>query len=503
MGWELTIHTIDVGQGESSLIVVKHDGAIVRTMLIDGGLQGAAASVNAYLDHWNISSVDVVVVSHYDDDHSGGIIELLKADNIEIYCKEIAQHIYDNIIVVYKYAQSPYLITAVAAGMCALLSGAYDYEGNNVLCVMKGAITYAINCIQDWGVIVDAYVVDAIKNTENYIKNWKREGTARYLNSRLFFKNMDVIYEVSKRVNRDINVDQLYIILYQSLGIQNAGGRIRGKFKKSIVIDTGDDCNMPGDYESVACGFLPQSSVKVPWVNTRKRVTPEVGTEVFSSLHPAEGCPVEIYVMAINRCVWPRKHIDKEEINANYDCIGLVLRFGSFYYYTGGDLPSEGEDKIAASIMNDKLQHRLFPVPTQGITAFKCGHHGSHYSTSQYFLRTLRPKVALISCGEKGEYDHPHQRVITDLYRYVLCFFLTGCPYEREGIPATFGDKIQLGVPGNKAFVAGGTGSKGHIVFSIRREDQELDPGPILGVTYYEWDMFGGRGGNITWKIEW
>ena len=48
----------------------------------------------------------------------------------------------------------------------------------------------------------------------------------------------------------------------------------------------------------------------------------------------------------------------------------------------------------------------------------KVGHHGSNTSTSEKFLKAASPDVAIISCGEKNSYGHPHEEIIDRLKKY-------------------------------------------------------------------------------------
>ena len=48
----------------------------------------------------------------------------------------------------------------------------------------------------------------------------------------------------------------------------------------------------------------------------------------------------------------------------------------------------------------------------------KVGHHGSNTSTSEKFLKLASPEEAVISCGEKNYYGHPHQDIINRLEKY-------------------------------------------------------------------------------------
>ncbi len=69
----LTVHFIDVGQGDSMLIQIDD-----RSMLIDGGPRKAGPGLAAYLKSQGVSSLDVVVSTHPHADHIGGLISILK-----------------------------------------------------------------------------------------------------------------------------------------------------------------------------------------------------------------------------------------------------------------------------------------------------------------------------------------------------------------------------------------------------------------------------------------
>ena len=45
----------------------------------------------------------------------------------------------------------------------------------------------------------------------------------------------------------------------------------------------------------------------------------------------------------------------------------------------------------------------------------KVAHHGSKDSSSERFLQKVRPKIAVISCGENNSYGHPHKEVFERL----------------------------------------------------------------------------------------
>ena len=85
MPWTLEIHHINVGQGDSTLIVAREvppligAAPIVRSVLIDGGDGGQDATVNAYITGpAGLAALNVIVVTHYDDDHVSGLTNLLR-----------------------------------------------------------------------------------------------------------------------------------------------------------------------------------------------------------------------------------------------------------------------------------------------------------------------------------------------------------------------------------------------------------------------------------------
>ena len=45
----------------------------------------------------------------------------------------------------------------------------------------------------------------------------------------------------------------------------------------------------------------------------------------------------------------------------------------------------------------------------------KVGHHGSKTSTSDAFIKWIKPEVGIISCGKNNKYGHPHQEVLNIL----------------------------------------------------------------------------------------
>ncbi|HLK02755.1 MAG TPA: MBL fold metallo-hydrolase, partial [Streptosporangiaceae bacterium] len=96
MPWQLEIHHIDVYfSGDATLIIAREIGPmpapVVRSALIDGGRADYSIALNNYIaEELGGAKLDVIVLTHYQDDHMGGIIDLLKRadtryDRVQIY----------------------------------------------------------------------------------------------------------------------------------------------------------------------------------------------------------------------------------------------------------------------------------------------------------------------------------------------------------------------------------------------------------------------------------
>jgi len=73
-GANVTVHFIDVGQGDSIFIDTQN-----RDVLIDGGSATASQTVIDYLDYLNITHIHLVIATHMHEDHIGGLVPILNS----------------------------------------------------------------------------------------------------------------------------------------------------------------------------------------------------------------------------------------------------------------------------------------------------------------------------------------------------------------------------------------------------------------------------------------
>lgn len=86
---KLTVHYIDVGQGASQLIQTPSG----KTMLIDGGNNDDEQRMVSYLNKQGVKKVDVLIGTHPDADHVGGLDAVVDAFDIgKIYMPKVSSN---------------------------------------------------------------------------------------------------------------------------------------------------------------------------------------------------------------------------------------------------------------------------------------------------------------------------------------------------------------------------------------------------------------------------
>ncbi|WML45372.1 DNA internalization-related competence protein ComEC/Rec2 [Neobacillus sp. PS3-40] len=117
----------------------------------------------------------------------------------------------------------------------------------------------------------------------------------------------------------------------------------------------------------------------------------------------------------------------------NRGSIGLFAGIGGLTWFFGGDLDQVGEEEI------------IKKYPKLSFDVLKVGHHGSKTSSSQAFLNQCKPKISLLSVGEKNRYGHPNQEVLQGLKQIHSTIYRTDNKgaitykfYQGEGTFSTF-----------------------------------------------------------------
>jgi competence protein ComEC len=115
----------------------------------------------------------------------------------------------------------------------------------------------------------------------------------------------------------------------------------------------------------------------------------------------------------------------------------LFMKHGNFTALLTGDCEQEGQDNIKRVIHNN-------PDIFNNIDLLKVAHHGSKYTTDTEFLEMIKPRIALISCGEDNRYGHPHSEVLERLADIGTIIYRTDISGEIEVNVLDGGEKLKI-----------------------------------------------------------
>ena len=120
------------------------------------------------------------------------------------------------------------------------------------------------------------------------------------------------------------------------------------------------------------------------------------------------------------------KQIKKESKNVIVAKQNYYFEAGEFSFFSlNNDLGEENDSSLVfyVTIKNKKIllmgdasykseENIMDNFNLDKVDILKVGHHGSRTSSSEKFLKTIKPKLALISAGKDNKFGHPNQEII-------------------------------------------------------------------------------------------
>ena len=127
-------------------------------------------------------------------------------------------------------------------------------------------------------------------------------------------------------------------------------------------------------------------------------------------LFPSKKCSFFLQIL------WPEREIKGRIFKKASNDTSIVgkLRGCQDSILFSGDITKAVEKKLVKKFP-DKL----------GSQILKVAHHGSKMSSSNEFLKTVSPKIAIISVGKNNPYQHPHREVLERLKKYGILVLRT------------------------------------------------------------------------------
>jgi hypothetical protein len=136
--------------------------------------------------------------------------------------------------------------------------------------------------------------------------------------------------------------------------------------------------------------------------------------------------------------------------------IALKVSYGAIDYATAGDADGEYTSSGSAYSYNDV--ESVNAARFGQVELLRVSHHGSSHSSNPYYIDTLNPDEAFISCGSNS-YGHPDQSVLERLKATANVYLTNFCDATRDYrgttiangdiiIRSTDGSTYQVLVPG-------------------------------------------------------
>lgn len=131
----------------------------------------------------------------------------------------------------------------------------------------------------------------------------------------------------------------------------------------------------------------------------------EVGGSGTNVINPAAGMKVRVGMIYLDIVNPSDRLLLRRQKETNFYSVAYRLDFKDFSALMPGDIPSEISDRLASDWQMGSVEYIKIP------------HHGSINGLTENYLKTLMPKVAVISVG-KNSWGHPRPEILEMLERY-------------------------------------------------------------------------------------
>ncbi len=148
-------------------------------------------------------------------------------------------------------------------------------------------------------------------------------------------------------------------------------------------------------------GIIVDSSVYEEWQKAIKKE----GAEIFIAQADQRvriGKKIHLDILNPLENIEGRKIKSSKAIN-NSSIVGRLVYLQNSFLFTA-DIEKPAEQKLLEKNLSSDV--------------LKIAHHGSKTSSSEEFLKSVLPKIAVISVGKNNRYGHPHPEVLENLDKH-------------------------------------------------------------------------------------
>jgi beta-lactamase superfamily II metal-dependent hydrolase len=139
----------------------------------------------------------------------------------------------------------------------------------------------------------------------------------------------------------------------------------------------------------------------------------------FQEIDLGDGVMATVMALNGNGVLDPPYNVSGDE---NDYSVVLLIEAGAFSFFIGGDLPGGG---LGSRNIETSVANVLVSLGKADVDVYRVNHHGSNSSSWTYFLNTLAPETAIISCGADNPYGHPHEGPVTRMDQRNIQMYMT------------------------------------------------------------------------------
>lgn len=172
-------------------------------------------------------------------------------------------------------------------------------------------------------------------------------------------------------------------------------------------------------YENFITALDERPQINV--INAQEMLGKDVVDEMEKNMPEEEKSDLELKILG------PIGEYNKDD--NNNPSVVIMARWGNTKVLLTGDAEKEAEERLRMEYY-DKLDCDILKV----------GHHGSSSSSTNAFIKYVKPEYAVISCGVNNDYNHPHKEALDVLEFYKAKIYRTDL--QGSIVAATDGETI-------------------------------------------------------------